>query len=180
MALIDCPECGREVSSSAAVCPVCAYPVSTGTPPVPPTALREPPAEPPGLSPSPSEFVAAVTWWKTAIPLLGRVVLGVMLAAIGGDEEGSVAAVIGGVIIAGSAIPAWYRDKIERLKAGREAPGLDDRFADRMADLEHRQQVQMDRLEQMHSEQMADLEERVDFAERLLTKHSAQPSPSRE
>ncbi len=31
MALIDCPECGREVSSSAAVCPVCAYPVSTGT-----------------------------------------------------------------------------------------------------------------------------------------------------
>jgi NMD protein affecting ribosome stability and mRNA decay len=25
MALIDCPECGREVSSSASVCPDCAY-----------------------------------------------------------------------------------------------------------------------------------------------------------
>ena len=160
MALIDCPECGREVSSSAAVCPVCAYPVSTGTPPVPPRAVSEPPK---------------YRWWKTTIPLLGRVVLGVMLAAIGGDEEGSVAAVIGGVIIAGSAIPAWYRDKIERLKAGRAAEGLDDRFADRMADLEHRQQVQMDRLEQMHTEQMADLEERIDFAERLLTKQSALP-----
>jgi hypothetical protein len=165
MALIDCPECGREVSSSAAVCPVCAYPVSTGTPPVPPTALREPPK---------------YTWWKTAIPLLGRVVLGVMLAAIGGDEEGSVAAVIGGTVIAGSAIPAWYRAKIERLKAGRAAEGLDDRFADRMAELEHRQQDQMDRLEQMHTEQMADLEERIDFAERLLTKQSHLPPSNQE
>jgi len=120
------------------------------------------------------------TWWKTAIPLLGRVVLGVMLAAIGGDEEGSVAAVIGGTIIAGSAIPAWYRAKIERLKVGRDTPELDDRLADRMVDLEHRQQLQMDRLEQMHIDQIADLEERIDFAERLLTKHSAQHPPSRE
>jgi uncharacterized membrane protein YvbJ len=28
MALIDCPECGRSVSDSAASCPNCAYPIS--------------------------------------------------------------------------------------------------------------------------------------------------------
>ncbi len=91
-----------------------------------------------------------------------------------------MAAVIGGTVIAGSAIPAWYRAKIERLKAGRAAEGLDDRFADRMAELEHRQQDQMDRLEQMHTEQMADLEERIDFAERLLTKQSHLPPSNQE
>ena len=40
MALIECPECGREVSSSAAVCPECAYPVGAGTPAVPPRAMK--------------------------------------------------------------------------------------------------------------------------------------------
>ena len=49
-----------------------------------------------------------------------------------------------------------------------------------MAELEHRQQDQMDRLEQMHTEQMADLEERIDFAERLLTKQSAHPPSPRD
>ena len=36
--LIECPECGREVSSGAQACPECAYPVvgrgSSGPPPV--------------------------------------------------------------------------------------------------------------------------------------------------
>ena len=42
MALIYCPECGREISSSAEVCPGCAYPVKTGTPPIPPRAAAKP------------------------------------------------------------------------------------------------------------------------------------------
>ena len=42
MALIYCPECGREISSSAEVCPGCAYPVKTGTPPIPPRAVAKP------------------------------------------------------------------------------------------------------------------------------------------
>ena len=32
MALIKCPECGKEVSSLAAACPVCAYPISANNP----------------------------------------------------------------------------------------------------------------------------------------------------
>ena len=145
MPLIECPECGREVSSSAAACPACAYPVATGTP-----------AEPPQRR-----------WWRTAISIVGRLALGGFLAGIGGGEEESVAAVIGGLIIGASAIPVWYRDRIERLKAGRTPVRvLDDRVEDRMAEMELR-----------HREQIVDLEERVDFAERLLTKQRGQIGP---
>lgn len=31
MALIKCPECGKEISDKAAVCPSCGYPISTIT-----------------------------------------------------------------------------------------------------------------------------------------------------
>ena len=41
MALIDCPECGREVSDVAEVCPECAYPVRTGTPSLPVRAVSQ-------------------------------------------------------------------------------------------------------------------------------------------
>ena len=79
-------------------------------------------------------------------------------------------AVIAGVAIAGSAIPTWYRTKIARMKAAREGGDLEYRLEDRMAEFEQRQRDQFDRLIQMQTEQMADLEERIDFAERLLAK----------
>lgn len=99
------------------------------------------------------------------------------MAGVGGGEEESVAAVIGGVLIAVSAIPTWYRYRIERLRAGAGAAELERRIEDRMAEFERRQEEQIDRLEQMHSGRMADLEERIDFAERLLTKQREQIGP---
>ena len=159
MPLIDCPECGREVSGNAAVCPACAFPVGTVTPGHTARAV-----------PIPPEY----QWWKTALSIIGRVVVGAILAGVGGGEEESVAAIIGGVVIAGSAIPTWYRARIARLQAGRGAADMAYRFEGRMAELEQRQHEQMDRLEQMHAGQMAELEERIDFAERLLSKHREQ------
>ncbi len=38
-------------------------------------------------------------------------------------------------------------------------------------------QRNMDRIEQMHTGQMAELEERLDFAERLLTKQRGENTP---
>lgn len=35
MALIDCPECGRQVSTAAAACPACGYPVASSQQPQP-------------------------------------------------------------------------------------------------------------------------------------------------
>jgi hypothetical protein len=162
MALIDCPECGHEVSSNAAVCPACAYPVKTATQPVSQRAVTVPP-----------EY----KWWKTALSMLLRVAVGAVIAGVGGGEEESVMAIIGGVLIGGSAIPTWYRSRIERLKAGRGVADLEYGFEDRMAEFEQRQQEQFDRLERMHTGQIADLEERVDFAERLLAKQRDQIGP---
>jgi hypothetical protein len=79
-------------------------------------------------------------------------------------------AVIAGVVIAGSAIPTWYRTKIARMKVGSGGRDLEYRLEDRMAEFEQRQRDQFNRLAQMQTDQMADLEERIDFAERLLAK----------
>ncbi len=161
MPLIECPECGREVSSSAASCPECAYPVGTATPAIPPRAMHR---------------RYRREWWKIALPILGRLGAGFILF-VAGAEENEVTGVIGGVIIAGSAIPAWYRDKIERLKASRGDSVLSDRIEDRIAEMEQRHQEQMGQLEEMHTGQIAELEERVDFAERLLTERREQIGP---
>lgn len=162
MPLIECPECGRDVSSRAAACPECAYPVGTGTPAIPPRAVHRPPRR---------------EWWKTAVPILGRIMLG-LFVGVAGAEESSAAGIIGGLIIGGSAIPAWYRDKIERLKASRAGGALDERIEDRMAEMEHRHREQMVQLEEMHTGQITELEERIDFTERLLTERREQNGPA--
>ena len=162
MALIECRECGREVSSSAAACPECAYPIGARRGRTPPPVVSGPPKR---------------QWWRIAIPILGRLAVGSVLLAAGFEEE-SVAGVIGGLLIGGSAIPAWYRDKIDRLSAGRTAAPRDDRLEDQMAELEHRHREQMAQLEQMHTGQIAELEERMDFTERLLTERRGQAGPS--
>ncbi len=108
--------------------------------------------------------------WHTALSIAGRLLLGFMIAAIGGDEEESVMAVIGGGVIAASAFPTWYRAKIDRLRANGGNTALFAQLEARMTALEERQQDRLDQIEQARSGQFADLEERVDFAERLLAK----------
>ena len=51
MALIGCPECGKEVSSAAPVCPQCGYPIASNpagpASPRPPWPASQPPGPPP-------------------------------------------------------------------------------------------------------------------------------------
>ena len=154
MALIDCPECGREVSSSASVCPACAYPIGTGSPRVSARGVSQPPDP---------------RWWKIAIPILGRLSVAAILA-IGAVDEQSVAGLIGSILIGASAIPAWYRWKIERLRLGPSGAAPAEGLEDRILEMEHRHREQIVQLEQGHAGQIAELEERMDFTERLLTK----------
>ncbi len=145
MALIECPECGREVSSSAAACPACAYPLATGRPALHHAAVGTHPRS---------------DWLRPGLSIVARIGVGflLLLAAADGDAMGP-AAVVGGLIIGGSAIPTYFRAWKDRLLRERPNPMLSDGLADRILDMEH-----------THREQMAELEERIDFAERLLTK----------
>ena len=151
MALIECPECGREVSDVAAVCPECAFPVRTGTPPLPVRAASQSTQRP---------------WWP-AVDIIGRVAVGgfvLFLTAV--ESELGAGTGLVGLLVAGSAIPTWFRYRMEGLRAGRADTALVDGLEDRMAELEHR-----------HVEQVADLEERIEFTERLLTKQREQIDP---
>jgi len=163
MALVPCPECGREVSSSAAACPACAYPVATGTPPVPLIAVSR--------TPGPQ-------WWKTAGSIVVRLGLGgILIAAARDQSEAAIAAGFGGLIIAASAIPVFYRNTIERLKAGSAAATPGHRIENRMVELEQRHREEIRRVDELHAAQTAELEERLDFAERLLTKQRREITP---
>ncbi len=151
MALIDCPECGREVSDSATVCPECAYPVGEGTPRVPPRAVSA---------------SAKRRWWP-AVDIIGRIAVGgILMFLTAAEAELGAGTGLLGLLVAGSAIPTWYHHKMGQLRAGWADPALVDGLEDRMGELEHR-----------HLEQIADLEERIEFAERLLTKQRGQVGP---
>ncbi len=145
MALMECPECGWEVSDSAATCPKCAYRLGTGTPSVIPPR--------------------AVTWWPAA-SIIGRIAVGgIILFLTATEQELGAGTGLVGLLVAGSAIPTWFRHRMERLRSGSADTVLID-VEDRMVELEHR-----------HLEQIADLEERIEFTERLLTKQREQIGP---
>ena len=158
MALIDCPECGRELSSVAETCPGCAYPIQR--PPATADAARRP-------------ATGESKWWVTAASVVGRLSLGSVLMGVHSKEM----AIIGGIVIAASAFPTWYRAKIDRLRASQSGAAPLSTLEARMAALEEHQHDRLKQIEQARSEQIVDLEERVEFAERLLTKRG-QVGPS--
>ena len=57
MALINCPECGKQVSTAAEACPACGFPVAHEV---------VPPIGPSGKAPSADELLAEVrpSWWN--------------------------------------------------------------------------------------------------------------------
>ncbi len=163
MALIGCPECGREVSSSAVTCPTCAFPLTGRAADAPSSAGKERLTDP---------------WWKVAVPIFMRLAIGGWLIAWGLNEY-ETAGVVGGSIIAGSSIPAWYGAVIARLKANRQPVALDGRYDDRLAELEQRHRDQMDSMEHALGEQITDLEERIEFTERLVARNREQLGPGK-
>lgn len=162
MALIDCPECGREVSSRAASCPECAYPVSAGTPAVPVRAVSQ------------SVRVSALDVTKQ---IVGRVLFGgaLMLSAAAYEAE---AVAIAAVFVWGTSIPIWLKARrAEKLGAIGGGRALEEKVERRIGEMEERHYRQVAELEDQHTRQIADLEERVDFAERLLTKKREETRP---
>lgn len=114
MALIECPECGREVSDSAAVCPECAYPVGAGTPSVPPRAV--------------SGSTKRLSW--TAVSIIGRIAVGgIILFLTAVEEELGAGTGLVGLLVAGSAIPTWFRHKSALSSRSGCSPNSESRSA---------------------------------------------------
>lgn len=161
--IVECPECGREVSSSAAACPECAYPVATGTPTTPITAAKGP-----GLGASTLDVTRQI---------VGRLLFGGALMAMGAGFE-APPVILSGIFVWGTNIPIWIKARrAERLGAGGESARLENRLERRMEELHDRHVRQIADMDDQHARHLAEIEERLDFAERLLTKGREQIGP---
>jgi hypothetical protein len=154
MALIDCPECGSEVSSSAASCLRCAYPIASSGRVSPAVAERP-------LGPVMGNVLDVTK------EIVGRLALaGVFLAS--GIVWEAPPVILGSLVIVVSTVPIWVRAK-RVAKFGGTADSR--RVADleqRLLELEERTSHQLADVEEVSARQIAELEDRLDFTERLL------------
>jgi hypothetical protein len=153
--LIECPECGREVSSNAAACPECAYPVASGKSRLP--AGR-------GGAPKGGSGL------EVAKQLLGRTIFGGILLASGITWE-APPVILSAMFVWATCAPIWIKARrADKLGAGGEVGRIEKQLERRIAELEDRQVQQFAELEEQQATHIGELEERLDFTERLLTK----------
>lgn len=166
MALVLCPECRAEVSDRAAHCPRCGYPI--GEPAAVP-AVRAPGAKPPRLRTFVSPRFAGL--WTLAVGVAGLILIA--SAAESGEDVG----VVGGFMMFATAIPLWWKTRRAALaQAAAGNPELERRVEERLQAAEEQVRRRLGELEDS-SRQIMDLEERIDFAERLLTKYRDDQAP---
>ena len=153
--LIECPECGREVSSKAAACPECAYPLGSGK------SRRL--AHGGGGSRGGGGL-------EVAKQLLGRTIFGGILLASGITWE-APPVILSAMFVWATCAPIWIKARrADKLGAGGEVSRVEKQLGGRIAELEDRQLQQIAELEDQQARQIGELEERLDFTERLLTK----------
>jgi hypothetical protein len=159
MPLIDCPECGIEVSSQASSCPRCAFPMkkvgnrgargALGLPKVPLTSL------------------------DVTKSIVGRLMFAGLLFASGiGFDAPPV--IILSLAAGGSAVPLYLKARrVERL-GGVAAPKRLEQQLERQLieakDQSFQQLAEIDR----NANHIAELEERLEFMERLLARQREQ------
>ena len=83
---------------------------------------------------------------------------------------------IGGLIISASAIPAFVRGRKASLLAKGSGPTT-ALMEDRMTAMDEHYRERIGQIEQTHAAQLNELEERIDFTERMLTKQREQIGP---
>ena len=70
-------------------------------------------------------------------------------------------------------MPIWFKArKAAILGSGSDAGALESRLKEFMSDMEYRQVQQLDDIAEQNARQIAELEERLDFTERLLAKQA--------
>ena len=148
MAFTDCPECGLEISDRAAACPRCGFP------------MKQKPEV---------RYVSGTTGLDAAKSIVGRVLLGGAIFLSGALGE-NPPAVLCSLIIFGSTIPVWLKARrFERLRSSGELATVEPPPDQRLLEAEARRRQQATELDQA-SQQVEDLQERLEFLERLVAK----------
>ena len=165
MALVECPECGGGVSSSASACPACAFPIRT---PLASVGLGQPAAAPGPRVPSGATAVALDTVKSVA----ARMTMGAFLIATAIPFE-AAPAVLGGLVVAGSSFFVWRKAKRVAMMDSEGGQSTAE-VREFLLDAEDRQLRALADFEEQAGQRLADLEERIDFHERLLVKSRQQ------
>lgn len=157
MAFIDCPECGLGVSSEATFCPRCGFPV------------RKAGSRRQGGSASRGMVEVPLTSLDLTRSLIGRLVFGGLVLASGiGFEAPPV--VLLALVAWGSGIPLYLKAR-KAMRLGIQAPPgeLGPEVAQQLLEARAQTAEQVSAIER-NATQIQDLEERVEFMERLLAR----------
>lgn len=160
MALIDCPECGIEISHRAQFCPRCGAPNAHG---------RRRTREEHGSFKIP---MVPLTGLDVVKSIVGRLALATAFFASGvGFDAPPV--ILGSLILAGSCAPLYLKARRAERRGlaglGPAAADLEDRVEQRLLETEDRIARELAEADR-GTVRLADLEERLEFMERLLAR----------
>ena len=155
MALVDCPECGTPASTEATFCPQCGFPIRKVKEPAPPAPLGLP--------------AVTLTMLDVTRSVVGRLLLGAAMVWTGVEFDAPPAVLLA-LATWGSAVPLYLKAR----KAHRLGPLAGHRELEQAV----RKQLTAAREEterqlasaDLNVGRIAELEERVDFMERLLAR----------
>jgi hypothetical protein len=156
MPLIDCPECGLAVSAQATFCPRCGFPVKKAGSRHAGDAAR-------GMAEIP------LTSLDVTKSLIGRLVFGGLVLACGIGFDAPPVVMLA-LVAWGSGIPLYLKArKAARLGATPAAGALDPDLTRQLLEAKTLATQQISDIER-NAGQIADLEERIEFMERLLAR----------
>ncbi|MGD2136483.1 MAG: zinc ribbon domain-containing protein [Gemmatimonadales bacterium] len=161
MALIDCPECGIEISDRAQFCPRCGLPLAR--------------ARPGGRHERGTLNVPVVpmTGLDVVKSIVGRLALGVVFFASGAVWE-SPPVILGSLVLAGSSLPLYLKARHAERSAVRgvgvgDVARVEERVERRLLEAEDRTARQLAEIDRA-TLRVTELEERLEFMERLLAR----------
>jgi hypothetical protein len=162
MALIDCPECALEVSARATFCPRCGFPIAK-------EARRH--GRQGNAHGGWGLAKAPLTSLDVTRSIVGRLVLAGLFFASGVGFEAPPTIILS-LVLAGSSVPLYLKARrAERLgtDATVDPAVIEEAVERRLLEAEDRTLGQLAEVDR-NAGRIADLEERLEFMERLLAK----------
>jgi hypothetical protein len=160
MELIECPECGNAASLDATFCPQCGF------------AIKKEPGRPPQASRGLP--VIPITLLDVTRSIVGRLLLGAGVVWTGVEFDAPPAVILG-LIACGSAVPLYLKArKAYRLGSLVGHRELEAAVRKQLAAARDETQREASTIEH-NTGRIAELEERLDFMERLLARGRERP-----